>query len=98
MGNEDEYFSREDALKLQKLAKKTAEELQAEEREKLKAMHWMHCPKCGFEMREVVLRGVTVDKCFHCHYIGLDDGELEQLAGKEHNILKSLVATFRKGE
>lgn len=58
------------------------EALAEQERERLRQLHFMHCPKCGAELSEVVFRGVKVDKCFGCGGVYLDDGELEQLAGK----------------
>lgn len=57
--------------------------LDGNERERLKRLHWMHCPKCGGELDEITFRGVKVDKCFSCGGVYLDDGELEQLAGKQ---------------
>lgn len=56
--------------------------LPPQERERLRQMHWMRCPKCGSELEEVVFKAVKVDKCFGCGGVYLDDGELEQLAGK----------------
>lgn len=58
------------------------QELDEDERRELKRLHWMRCPKCGAELDEIVFRGVRVDKCFSCGGVYLDDGELEQLAGK----------------
>lgn len=58
------------------------EDLSDEEQEQLRALHWMHCPKCGLSLSEITFRGVKVDKCFGCGGVYLDDGELEQLAGK----------------
>ncbi len=63
-------------------SRRAFEELSAEEREKLKKLHWMRCAKCGAELKPIDIRGVTVDKCFSCGGIYLDDGELEQLAGR----------------
>ncbi len=57
-------------------------ELSERERKALKDLHWMHCPKCGSSLTEITFRGVKVDKCFGCGGVYLDDGELEQLAGK----------------
>ncbi|MCH9683390.1 MAG: zf-TFIIB domain-containing protein [Deltaproteobacteria bacterium] len=42
----------------------------------------MRCPKCGMPLDEITFRGVKVDKCFGCGGVYLDDGELEELAGK----------------
>ncbi|MCX4243294.1 TFIIB-type zinc ribbon-containing protein [Paraliomyxa miuraensis] len=58
------------------------DELSDEERERLRALHWMCCPKCGLALDEITFRDVKVDKCFSCGGVYLDDGELEQLAGK----------------
>lgn len=57
-------------------------DLPDDERERLRELHWMRCPKCGAELKEIVFRSVKVDKCFACGGVYLDDGELEQLAGK----------------
>ncbi len=35
-----------------------------QERESLRAQHWMRCPKCGVQLDEITFRGVKVDKCF----------------------------------
>jgi hypothetical protein len=81
---EDEYFARESALKLQKLHKEKIEDHDREEQAKLKALHFMKCPKCGWDLETIKWRSVDVDKCFHCGVIVLDDGEMEKLAGGEH--------------
>ncbi|MCH9683051.1 MAG: zf-TFIIB domain-containing protein [Deltaproteobacteria bacterium] len=40
------------------------QELTVQERESLRAQHWMRCPKCGVQLDEITFRGVKVDKCF----------------------------------
>ena len=90
--NEDEFFAREEAEKLHKLHQeklKSGDKAKAEEEKKL---HFMKCPKCGYGLETIKWRGVDVDKCFRCGVIALDDGELEQLAGKENP--DGFVATF----
>jgi hypothetical protein len=57
-------------------------ELAPKERAALRELHFMHCPKCGVEIEEITFRGVRIDKCFGCGGVWLDDGELEELAGK----------------
>ena len=91
---EDEYFVRVEAEKEAKLAEERRKEIDAEERQQMKDLHWMHCPKCGMELHEIVYRGVKIDKCFCCHGIYLDDGELEQLAGNESGFLKGFLSLF----
>jgi uncharacterized protein len=57
-------------------------ELGPAEREAQRKLHFMCCPKCGSQLDEITFRGVRVDKCFTCGGVWLDDGELEELAGK----------------
>ena len=83
MGEKDDEASfREEIAKRRTAARKRHAELPDAERADAKALHWMHCPKCGAELTEVEFRSVKVDKCFSCGGVYLDDGELEQLAGR----------------
>lgn len=92
---EDEYFTRVEAEKKQKLAGEYQEKINKEERQQLKELHWMHCPRCGLELQEIVYRGVRVDKCFHCYGVFLADDELEQIAGGESGFLKGFLSLFQ---
>ncbi len=80
---EEEYFARQEAEKLRDSAKKHAEEIAAEEKKRLKELHYMKCPKCGMEMQEIEYRGVHIDKCFSCGGLFFDDGELEDVIAEE---------------
>lgn len=80
--NEEEYFFRREMEKRREAAREKEAQLAADERQKEKDLHWMRCPKCGAELTEVEFRAVKVDKCFTCGGVYLDDGELEQLAGR----------------
>lgn len=95
---EDEYFAREDAEKRRKAAIEKQRTLEASERDRLKALHYMHCPKCGHQLETITFKDVQIDKCFACNGSWLDAGELEQLAGKEAGFLKSVVGLFKGGE
>ena len=95
---EDEYFVREDAEKKRKLALETKKETELAERQRLKALHWMRCPKCGMEMHEVRLRGVDVDVCFSCNGVFLDQGELEHLQKPESKGVMSAILNWFKPE
>ena len=64
---EEEYFARENAERLRKLAAEQKKSLADAEREKLRKLHHMRCPKCGMELQEISVRGVQVDRCFSCH-------------------------------
>jgi hypothetical protein len=77
---EEEYIKRQEMEKLKRLAADHAENMEGKERDQLKEMHWMHCPKCGLELKEVEFRGVLVDACFTCGGMFFDKGEVEKLA------------------
>ena len=96
--SEDEYFVREDAEKKRKLALQTKKETELAEQQRLKALHFMRCPKCGMEMHEVRLRGVDVDVCFACNGVFLDQGELEHLQKPESKGVMSAILNWFKPE
>jgi hypothetical protein len=100
---EDEYFAREDAIKLRKLAAKEKEEatkkaqgMSDDEKKKLKDLHWMHCPKCGMEMKTIEINEVEIDKCFACGGLYFDDGELEKVSGREGDFFSGMNTVFEK--
>jgi hypothetical protein len=94
---EEEYFARENAERLRKLVADEMKAIAAAERERLRELHYMRCPKCGMELREIGVRGVQVDRCFSCNGTWLDAGELEKLAGgqDENAVVASILRIFR---
>ena len=92
---EEEYFARLEAEKKKRHAEEKRNQLTREEQERLKALHWMRCPKCGMELQEVPFKGITIDRCFHCRGVYLDDGELEKIAGGESGFLKGVLSLFK---
>lgn len=94
---EEEFFAREDAEKKRKLALERAKTLEAEQLEEQKRLHWMRCPKCGFELSAISFKGVEVDRCFNCGVTVFDAGELEKIGVKEKDgMVKALVRVFNK--
>lgn len=93
--SEEEYFAREEVEKKKRLAREKTEKIQKEDKERLKQLHWMRCPKCGMELHPILFKGVTIDKCFECNGVYLDDGELEKLAGSESGFLKAVGSLFK---
>ena len=77
--NEEDYFAREEIEKKRKLALQQSQSLAAHQREDLKALHYMKCPKCGMDLHTLTRDEVDLDTCFNCHGVWLDAGELEQL-------------------
>ena len=93
---EEEYFARENAERLRKLAADQKKQLADDERQALKKQHFMRCPKCGMELKEVKVSGVQVDRCFSCNGTWLDAGELEKLAkGSEDSVMGAILRIFK---
>ena len=95
--NEDEYFLKSDA----ELVKQMRARLDAEKKGAERKSHFMKCPKCGGDLREITKDQVSVDVCADCGGVWLDAGELELLRKvKEHrfasffnDLLKALPGT-----
>lgn len=92
---EQEYFVRQEAERLRKMAEKHRKEMEAAEREKEQKLHYMKCPKCGMDLQEIQFGGVKIDKCFSCEGLWLDKGELESLKDKEGGFIGRLVKALR---
>lgn len=93
---EEEYFARIEAEKKKKMEEEKKKKKEMEERDKLKQLHWMRCPKCGMELKEEVFKGVRIDRCTSCNGVWLDNGELEQLAGKESGFISEVLGFFSR--
>ena len=99
-GREDQWF-RENERQLLEAARiarekreaERAAQLETEEGARLKAAHFMKCPKCGHDMKEETLEGVSVDRCTHCEGVYFDAGELDQVLLKHDQDRKGF---FRK--
>ena len=59
-----------------------------------KAAHWMRCPKCGSQMKEVAIGKVLVDQCGSCGGVYFDAGEFEALAKQQHSVSPALEKLF----
>jgi hypothetical protein len=97
---EEEYFARENAERLRKLTADQHKSLAEAEREKLRALHHMRCPKCGMELKQINVRGVDVDRCFSCNGTWLDAGEMVKLArGQgENTVTATILRVFGGGK
>ncbi|MFO0981778.1 MAG: zf-TFIIB domain-containing protein [Planctomycetota bacterium] len=92
---EEEYFARLEYLKLKKLKLETQAAMAQAERDRLKALHHMRCPKCGMELVEVPYRKIKIDKCTNCAGVWMDVGELEQVAPHARDFLGNLFGIFK---
>jgi len=93
---EDEYFARIEFEKRKKALEEKQSHMKKEERKQLKEQHWMRCPKCGMEMVEITFEGIKVDKCSECLGIFFDNGEVDQLVGKNRPGFLSRMAEIFK--
>lgn len=94
---ENEYFAREDAERLRKLAHTLRKQLEVAERERLRDLHWMRCPRCGDEMHSATYRGMTAELCRNCRGIFLDEHELAHLARPSaHGVMSGILNWFRQ--
>ena len=94
--NEKEYFIRQEIERRKKVEQEKQAQLNALQKQQLKDLHFMHCPKCGQQLIEIDYKGIAVDKCSQCDGVWLDAGELEQVAQLEKNILDKWFTIFRK--
>lgn len=95
---EEEYFVRIEAEKKKKLAEEKAKALALQDREELKKLHWMRCPKCGMELQTITYQSLEIDRCFNCNGTWLDKGELEKIVStedKNRGALSSILNIFK---
>jgi hypothetical protein len=77
--SEEEYFARIEFEKRKAIAAERARTMAVSERDRLKELHFMHCPKCGQDLVTISMHGVQVDQCGGCGGMFLDAGELDEL-------------------
>ena len=95
---EEEYFARKEFERRQKVEAEKQKQMQEAEKDRLKDLHHMHCPKCGMPLIEVDYKSVKIDKCSHCNGIWLDDSELDailKLQESEASGLGRLLKAFK---
>lgn len=94
---EQEYFHREEMERLKRLRDEHRRQQEVVERQKLKDLHFMHCPKCGVEMATTAMHGIEVEVCPGCGGIYLDAGELDRvLEEQERGGFASALAGLRR--
>ena len=74
--DEDEYFAREDVEKKRKLAFQQAQVMAEQQKEALRTLHYMKCPKCGFDLHTLKRGEVDLDMCFNCKGLWIDAGRV----------------------
>ena len=92
--NEDEYFARKEFERRAKIEESKREEMQAAERQRLKDLHYMRCPKDGMPLLEIDYKGIKIDECSHCKGIWLDHKELDEILRMEKPAISKLFSIF----
>jgi len=100
---EDEWF-RQNEKQLLEAARVARQEREAEraalektaELSRLKALHYMRCPKCGHQLMEESLEGITIDRCSFCEGIYFDANELDQLFTKKQDERRNFLRRLLK--
>ena len=92
---EEAYFVRMEFERKKKIEMVHQEKLAAKEKERLKELHHMKCPKCGMNLVESEYRSLKVDRCSACEGVWLDKGELKAVADLDKLLLEKLYSVFR---
>jgi Uncharacterized protein conserved in bacteria len=94
---EDQHIWEEELKR--RLQKLEAEQQAAAESEKqrLKELHWMHCPKCGQKLATENYGSVEIDLCPSCRGLWLDANELETIVASEskRGLFRSCLTVLR---
>ena len=93
---EDEYFARQEFERKKKEEAEKEGRLEAEEKKKLKDLHYMSCPKCGMGLVEIDYKGINIDKCSSCEGIWLDAGELDAVLKLEGSGISKFLSAFKR--
>ncbi|HXG59270.1 MAG TPA: zf-TFIIB domain-containing protein [Thermoanaerobaculia bacterium] len=92
---EDEFFAKQEIERRKKWAQEQAAKMQAEEKERLRQLHWMKCPKCGMDLQVIEFLGVEVDQCANCGGVFFDAGEIDQALKKGPGVVDRLFSIFK---
>lgn len=96
---EEEYFAREEIEKKRKLALQQAQQMEEAEKQRLRELHFMRCPKCGMQLQEIHQGNVVIDSCFNCQGIWLDAGEINHLLKQKeqtHPVMEAVLNWFKR--
>jgi ribosomal protein L37AE/L43A len=92
--SEEDYFTRIEFERRKRVEKEKQEKLATEEKNRLRDLHYMKCPKCGMDLLEMEHQGVKVDKCSGCSGVWLDAGELEAVSKMEKSMTEKIFGMF----
>lgn len=77
VSSEEEFFHQHNRALIERKRKEVEAKRAEMEKEARKLQHWMKCPKCGHDMKEIDLAGILVDQCEYCEGVYFDKAEVE---------------------
>jgi uncharacterized paraquat-inducible protein A len=95
---EEEYFARKEFERRQKVEAEKQKQMEETEKQRLKELHHMRCPKCGMPLLEIDYKSIKVDQCSNCRGIWLDNNEMESISKlhtAEASALGKLFSVFK---
>lgn len=92
---EEEYFARQELERRKKAEQERQAAMAVEERERLRELHYMKCPKCGMDLTTIEMKGIQLDRCVSCGGTWFDGGEMEQMMGQEQGVMDRIFSVFR---
>src|SRR5882762_6437084 len=93
--SEDEYFARQEMERRKQRAAEQGAKMAAEEKERLRKLHWMKCPKCGMDLTTIDFQGVKIDQCPSCNGTFLDAGELQEILKRGGGFFGKVASIFK---
>ena len=96
ISKEEEYFARQEFERKKKLEEENHGKMADEEKNRLKELHFMRCPKCGMELIEIDHESLKIDKCSSCDGVWLDAGELEEIVKDDNKSFSGFLRIFKK--
>jgi uncharacterized protein len=93
--HEEEYFARQELERRKKAEQERQAAMASEEKERLRELHYMKCPKCGMDLTTIEMRGIQLDRCVSCGGTWFDAGEIEQMMGHEQGVMDRILSVFR---
>lgn len=95
VSKEDEYFAKKEFERRRQAEEEHFKAMAEEEKNRLRELHHMRCPKCGMELVELDHKNLKIDKCSHCEGVWLDAGELDQIAADESGSFTGFLKLFK---
>ena len=92
---EADYFIRENEASKHRLSEKNRREQQKEQAEKLKALHYMKCPRCGNDLKTKRLTYIDVNQCPACGVLVLAPEDVDKFLAEEKSVLKTFIDFFK---